>query len=103
MMYGIRDCMKFGDAMKTVTYQISFSMSSAADDLQRLRYRACNVLAWLFRAPRHQNRIRQSNDGVEVTAWQACCYAIGKYLPQDEEGSRARSDKYFPVLEKPHR
>ncbi len=44
----------------------------------------------------------QSNDGSEVTAQVLPLgYAIGKYLPQDEAGLRARLDKYFPVLEKP--
>jgi mannosylglycerate hydrolase len=42
----------------------------------------------------------QSNDGSEVTAQVLPLgYAIGKYLPTDEQGLRARLDKYFPVLE----
>lgn len=43
----------------------------------------------------------QSSDGSEVTAQVLPLgYAIGKYLPADENGLRKRLDSYFDVLEK---
>ena len=105
MMYGIRDCMKFGDAMKIGYLPDSFSMSSQLPMIYN-GFDITRAMFWRGCSERHGTSktefLWQSNDGSEVTAQVLPLgYAIGKYLPQDEEGLRARLDKYFPVLEKP--
>ncbi|MDH6026976.1 mannosylglycerate hydrolase [Vibrio splendidus] len=105
MMYGIRDCMKFGDAMKIGYLPDSFSMSSQLPMIYN-GFDIVRAMFWRGCSERHGTNktefLWQSNDGSEVTAQVLPLgYAIGKYLPQDEEGLRARLDKYFPVLEKP--
>ncbi|OBT31013.1 mannosylglycerate hydrolase [Vibrio splendidus] len=105
MMYGIRDCMKFGDAMKIGYLPDSFSMSSQLPMIYN-GFDITRAMFWRGCSERHGTNktefLWQSNDGSEVTAQVLPLgYAIGKYLPQDEEGLRARLDKYFPVLEKP--
>ncbi|MEZ8613596.1 mannosylglycerate hydrolase [Vibrio sp. 10N.222.51.C8] len=105
MMYGIRDCMKFGDVMKIGYLPDSFSMSSQLPMIYN-GFDITRAMFWRGCSERHGTNktefLWQSNDGSEVTAQVLPLgYAIGKYLPQDEEGLRARLDKYFPVLEKP--
>ncbi|MEZ8037442.1 mannosylglycerate hydrolase [Vibrio crassostreae] len=105
MMYGIRDCMKFGDAMKIGYLPDSFSMSSQLPMIYN-GFDITRAMFWRGCSERHSTNktefLWQSNDGSEVVAQVLPLgYAIGKYLPQDEEGLRARLDKYFPVLEKP--
>ncbi|OED78680.1 mannosylglycerate hydrolase [Vibrio crassostreae] len=105
MMHGIRDCMKFGDAMKIGYLPDSFSMSSQLPMIYN-GFDITRAMFWRGCSERHGTNktefLWQSNDGSEVTAQVLPLgYAIGKYLPQDEEGLRARLDKYFPVLEKP--
>ncbi|MGF1745750.1 mannosylglycerate hydrolase [Vibrio minamisatsumaniensis] len=105
MMYGIRDCMKFGEAMKIGYLPDSFSMSSQLPMIYN-GFDITRAMFWRGCSERHGTNktefLWQSNDGSEVTAQVLPLgYAIGKYLPQDEEGLRARLDKYFPVLEKP--
>ncbi|WP_372385029.1 mannosylglycerate hydrolase [Vibrio sp. BS-M-Sm-2] len=105
MMYGIRDCVKFGDAMKIGYLPDSFSMSSQLPMIYN-GFDITRAMFWRGCSERHGTNktefLWQSNDGSEVTAQVLPLgYAIGKYLPQDEEGLRARLDKYFPVLEKP--
>ncbi|MEZ9448323.1 mannosylglycerate hydrolase [Vibrio splendidus] len=105
MMYGIRDCMKFGDAMKIGYLPDSFSMSSQLPMIYN-GFDITRAMFWRGCSERHGTNktefLWQSNNGSEVTAQVLPLgYAIGKYLPQDEEGLRARLDKYFPVLEKP--
>ncbi|WP_135455121.1 mannosylglycerate hydrolase [Vibrio echinoideorum] len=105
MMYGIRDCMKFGDAMKIGYLPDSFSMSSQLPMIYN-GFDITRAMFWRGCSERHGTNktefLWQSNDGSEVTAQVLPLgYAIGKYLPQDEQGLRARLDKYFPVLEKP--
>ncbi len=105
MMYGIRDCMTFGDAMKIGYLPDSFSMSSQLPMIYN-GFDITRAMFWRGCSERHGTNktefLWQSNDGSEVTAQVLPLgYAIGKYLPQDEESLRARLDKYFPVLEKP--
>ncbi|WEM44501.1 mannosylglycerate hydrolase (plasmid) [Photobacterium sp. DA100] len=105
MMYGIRDCMNFGEAMKIGYLPDSFSMSSQLPMIYN-GFGIDRAMFWRGCSERHGTNktefVWQSNDGSEVTAQVLPLgYAIGKYLPQDEEGLRARLDKYFPVLEKP--
>ncbi|MDB1125794.1 mannosylglycerate hydrolase [Vibrio algarum] len=103
MMYGIRDCLKFGDAMKIGYLPDSFSMSSQLPMIYN-GFGIDRTMFWRGCSERHGTNktefLWQSNDGSEVTAQVLPLgYAIGKYLPTDEAGLRARLDKYFPVLE----
>ncbi|EGU31065.1 alpha-mannosidase [Vibrio ichthyoenteri ATCC 700023] len=105
MLYGIRDCLELGEAMKIGYLPDSFSMSSQLPMIYN-GFGIDRAMFWRGCSERHGTDktefIWQSNDGSEVTAQVLPLgYAIGKYLPQDEKGLRDRLDKYFPVLEKP--
>ena len=103
MMYGIRDCLQLGDVMKIGYLPDSFSMSSQLPMIYN-GFGIDRTMFWRGCSERHGTNktefLWQSNDGSEVTAQVLPLgYAIGKYLPTDEAGLRARLDKYFPVLE----
>jgi mannosylglycerate hydrolase len=105
MLYGIRDCMALGEPMKIGYLPDSFSMSSQLPMIYN-GFGIDTAMFWRGCSERHGTNktefLWQSNDGSEVMAQVLPLgYAIGKYLPQDEAGLRARLDKYFPVLEKP--
>jgi len=103
MLYGIRDCLAFGEPMKIGYLPDSFSMSSQLPMIYN-GFGIDRSMFWRGCSERHGTDktefIWQSNDGSQVTTQVLPLgYAIGKYLPQDEAGLRARLDKYFPVLE----
>ncbi|USD63311.1 mannosylglycerate hydrolase [Vibrio sp. SCSIO 43140] len=105
MLYGMRDCLALGKPMKIGYLPDSFSMSSQLPMIYN-GFDIDTAMFWRGCSERHGTDktefLWQSNDGSEVMAQVLPLgYAIGKYLPQDEEGLRARLDKYFPVLEKP--
>lgn len=105
MLYGLRDCLELGEPMKIGYLPDSFSMSSQLPMIYN-GFDIDTAMFWRGCSERHGTNktefLWQSNDGSEVAAQVLPLgYAIGKYLPQDEEGLRARLDKYFPVLEKP--
>ncbi|MEH0690224.1 mannosylglycerate hydrolase [Vibrio cholerae] len=105
MLYGMRDCLALGEPMKIGYLPDSFSMSSQLPMIYN-GFGIDTAMFWRGCSERHGTNktefVWQSNDGSEVLAQVLPLgYAIGKYLPQDEAGLRARLDKYFPVLEKP--
>lgn len=105
MMYGLRDCLKFGEPMRIGYLPDSFGMSSQLPAIYN-GFGMTRTMFWRGCSERHGTDktefLWQSNDGSQVVAQVLPLgYAIGKYLPQDEAGLRARLDKYFPVLEKP--
>ncbi|GHA65842.1 mannosylglycerate hydrolase [Photobacterium aphoticum] len=105
MLYGMRDCLNFGEPMKIGYLPDSFSMSSQLPMIYN-GFGIDRAMFWRGCSERHGTDktefIWQSNDGSEVIAQVLPLgYAIGKYLPEDEAGLRDRLDKYFPVLEKP--
>jgi mannosylglycerate hydrolase len=82
LMYGMRDCLAFGEPMKIGYLPDSFGMSGQLPHI----YNGFGITR---------------SDGSEVTAQVLPLgYAIGKYLPADENGLRKRLDSYFDVLEK---
>lgn len=103
MMYGMRDCLSFGEPMKIGYLPDSFSMSAQLPMIYN-GFGIQNAMFWRGCSERHGTNktefIWQSRDGSSVLAQVLPLgYAIGKYLPQDSVALRARLDKYLPVLE----
>ncbi|MDU6451860.1 MAG: mannosylglycerate hydrolase, partial [Enterobacter hormaechei] len=104
LMYGIRDCLAFGEPMKIGYLPDSFGMSSQLPHIYN-GFGITRTMFWRGCSERHGTDktefLWQSQDGSEVTAQVLPLgYAIGKYLPEDEAGLRKRLDTYFEVLEK---
>jgi mannosylglycerate hydrolase len=103
LMYGIRDCMAFGEPMKIGYLPDSFGMSGQLPHIYN-GFGITRTMFWRGCSERHGTDktefLWQSPDGSEVTAQVLPLgYAIGKYLPEDEAGLRKRLDSYFEVLE----
>ena len=104
LMYGIRDCMAFGEPMKIGYLPDSFGMSGQLPHIYN-GFGITRAMFWRGCSERHGTDktefLWQSQDGSEVAAQVLPLgYAIGKYLPEDEAGLRKRLDNYFEVLEK---
>ena len=104
LMYGMRDCMAFGEPMKIGYLPDSFGMSGQLPHIYN-GFGITRTMFWRGCSERHGTDktefLWQSPDGSEVTAQVLPLgYAIGKYLPEDEAGLRKRLDSYFEVLEK---
>ncbi|WP_052284864.1 mannosylglycerate hydrolase [Kluyvera genomosp. 1] len=104
LMYGIRDCMAFGEPMKIGYLPDSFGMSGQLPHIYN-GFGITRTMFWRGCCERHGTDktefLWQSADGSEVAAQVLPLgYAIGKYLPEDEAGLRKRLDSYFEVLEK---
>ncbi len=103
-MYGMRDCLAFGEPMKIGYLPDSFGMSGQLPHIYN-GFGITRTMFWRGCSERHGTDktefLWQSSDGSEVTAQVLPLgYAIGKYLPADENGLRKRLDSYFDVLEK---
>ncbi|MCU6252261.1 mannosylglycerate hydrolase [Enterobacter cloacae] len=103
LMYGIRDCMAFGEPMMIGYLPDSFGMSGQLPNIYN-GFGITRTMFWRGCSERHGTDktefLWQSQDGSEVTAQVLPLgYAIGKYLPEDEAGLRKRLDSYFEVLE----
>ncbi|MCK7164929.1 mannosylglycerate hydrolase [Enterobacter cloacae] len=103
LMYGIRDCMAFGEPMMIGYLPDSFGMSGQLPHIYN-GFGITRTMFWRGCSERHGTDktefLWQSQDGSEVTAQVLPLgYAIGKYLPEDEAGLRKRLDSYFEVLE----
>ncbi len=103
LLYGLRDCLAFGEPMKIGYLPDSFGMSSQMPQIYN-NFGINTTMFWRGCSERHGTDktefIWQSNDGSEVTAQVLPLgYAIGKYLPNDAEALKKRLDTYFRVLE----
>jgi mannosylglycerate hydrolase len=103
LMYGMRDCMAFGEPMKIGYLPDSFGMSGQLPHIYN-GFGITRAMFWRGCSERHGTDktefLWQSQDGSEVTTQVLPLgYAIGKYLPEDEAGLRKRLDSYFEVLE----
>lgn len=103
LLYGLRDCRAFGAPMRIGYLPDSFGMSSQLPHLYN-GFGIRRAMLWRGCSERHGTRhtefLWQSRDGSEVAVQVLPLgYAIGKYLPTDEEGLRKRLDDYFTVLE----
>lgn len=104
LMYGMRDCLAFGEPMKIGYLPDSFGMSGQLPHIYN-GFGITRAMFWRGCSERHGTDktefLWQSADGSEVTAQVLPLgYAIGKYLPEDEAGLRKRLDSYFDVLER---
>lgn len=104
LLYGMRDCLAFGEPMKIGYLPDSFGMSAQMPHIYN-GFGITRTMFWRGCSERHGTDktefLWQSADGSEVVAQVLPLgYAIGKYLPEDEAGLRKRLDSYFEVLEK---
>ncbi|WES69853.1 mannosylglycerate hydrolase [Superficieibacter sp. HKU1] len=104
LLYGMRDCMAFGEPMKIGYLPDSFGMSGQLPHIYN-GFGITRAMFWRGCSERHGTDktefLWQSGEGSEVVAQVLPLgYAIGKYLPEDEAGLRKRLDSYFEVLEK---
>ena len=104
LMYGMRDCLAFGEPMKIGYLPDSFGMSGQLPHIYN-GFGIKRAMFWRGCSERHGTDktefLWRSLDGSEVAAQVLPLgYAIGKYLPEDEAGLRQRLDGYFDVLEK---
>ncbi|EAX8475408.1 mannosylglycerate hydrolase [Salmonella enterica] len=104
LLYGMRDCLAFGEPMKIGYLPDSFGMSGQLPHIYN-GFGITRTIFWRGCSERHGTDktefLWQSSDGSEVVAQVLPLgYAIGKYLPEDEDGLRKRLDSYFAVLEK---
>lgn len=104
LLYGMRDCLAFGEPMKIGYLPDSFGMSGQLPHIYN-GFGITRTMFWRGCSERHGTDktefLWQSSDGSEVVAQVLPLgYAIGKYLPEDESGLRKRLDSYFEVLEK---
>lgn len=104
LLYGMRDCLAFGEPMKIGYLPDSFGMSGQLPHIYN-GFGITRTMFWRGCSERHGTDktefLWQSSDGSEVVAQVLPLgYAIGKYLPEGESGLRKRLDSYFEVLEK---
>jgi mannosylglycerate hydrolase len=103
LLYGLKDCEAFGEPMKIGYLPDSFGQSAQLPQiLNGFHIRHC--IFWRGLSERHGTEKSefywQSADGSKVLVlWLPLGYAIGKYLPEEEEKLRARIDSYFRVLD----
>ncbi|ADO49336.1 mannosylglycerate hydrolase [[Enterobacter] lignolyticus] len=103
LMYGMRDCLAFGEPMRIGYLPDSFGMSGQLPHIYN-GFGITRAMFWRGCSERHGSDktefLWRSVDGSEVVAQVLPLgYAIGKYLPEDEAGLRKRLDGYFAVLE----
>ena len=104
LLYGIKDSEEFGDWMKIGYLPDSFGQTAQLPQILN-GFGIKDTVFWRGCSERHGTNktefIWKSNNGSEVIAQiLPLGYAIGKYLPLDEEKLKDRLDKYFPVLER---
>lgn len=104
LLYGLKDSEAFGTAMKIGYLPDSFGQSSQMPQILNgfdIQY----SIFWRGTSERHGTDKTEfyweSVDGSKVLVQLfPLGYAIGKYLPEDEEQLQERMNKYFPVLDR---
>lgn len=104
LLYGIKDSEQFGSYMKIGYLPDSFGQSSQLPQILRgfdIKY----AIFWRGTSERHGTDKTEfyweSDDGSKVLVQLfPLGYAIGKYLPEDEQKLLERIDKYFSVLDR---
>ncbi|EMJ6347470.1 TPA: mannosylglycerate hydrolase [Clostridioides difficile] len=104
LLYGIKDCDEFGEYMKIGYLPDSFGQSAQMPQILNgfdikysMFWRGCSE-----RKGTNKTEFNwKSDDGSSVLVQiLPLGYAIGKYLPMNEDELRTRMDKYLPVLDK---
>lgn len=104
LLYGIKDSEEFGSPMMIGYLPDSFGQSSQMPQILNgfdIKY----SIFWRGTSERHGTDKTEfyweSDDGSKVLVQLfPLGYAIGKYLPEDEENLKTRIDKYFTVLDR---
>ncbi|KQL33540.1 alpha-mannosidase [Bacillus sp. FJAT-25509] len=104
LLYGMKDCEEFGVPMKIGYLPDSFGQSAQMPMILNgfdIKY----SIFWRGTSERHgTNKTEfywETDDGSKVLVQLfPLGYAIGKYLPEDEEALQSRIDKYFTVLDR---
>jgi mannosylglycerate hydrolase len=104
LLYGIKDCEEFGNHMQIGYLPDSFGQSSQMPQILNgfdIKY----SIFWRGTSERHgTNKTEfywESDEGSKVLVQLLPLgYAIGKYLPEDEEKLQERVNKYFTVLDR---
>lgn len=104
LLYGLKDSEEFGSPMKIGYLPDSFGQSSQMPQILNgfdIKY----SIFWRGTSERHGTDKTEfyweSADGSKVLVQLfPLGYAIGKYLPEDEEKLQERIDKYFTVLDR---
>jgi len=104
LLYGIKDSEEFGSPMMIGYLPDSFGQSSQMPQILNgfdIKY----SIFWRGTSERHGTDKTEfyweSDDGSKVLVQLfPLGYAIGKYLPEDEEELKKRMDKYFTVLDR---
>ncbi|PLR85042.1 alpha-mannosidase [Bacillus canaveralius] len=103
LLYGIKDSEQFGSYMKIGYLPDSFGQSSQMPQILKgfdIKY----SIFWRGTSERHGTDKTEfyweADDGSKVLVQLfPLGYAIGKYLPEDEEKLQERIDKYFTILD----
>ncbi|WP_431803756.1 glycoside hydrolase family 38 C-terminal domain-containing protein [Halobacillus andaensis] len=104
LLYGIKDSKEFGQPMMIGYLPDSFGQSAQMPHILNgfdIKY----TIFWRGTSERHGTDKTefywQTEDGSRVLVQLLPLgYAIGKYLPQEEDALKERMEKYFPVLER---
>ncbi|SEN00323.1 mannosylglycerate hydrolase [Lihuaxuella thermophila] len=104
LLYGIKDCKELGSHMQIGYLPDSFGQSSQMPQILNgfdIKY----SIFWRGASERHGTDKTEfyweSGEGSKVLVQLfPLGYAIGKYLPEDEEKLKERIDKYFAVLDR---
>lgn len=104
LLYGIKDSEQFGDYMKIGYLPDSFGQSAQMPMILN-GFNITYSIFWRGTSERHgTNKTEfywETEDGSKVLVQlMPLGYAIGKYLPEDEEALQKRIDKYFAVLDR---
>ncbi|MRY42778.1 alpha-mannosidase, partial [Parabacteroides distasonis] len=104
LLYGMKDCEEFGEAMKIGYLPDSFGQSARMPQILN-NFDIHHSIFWRGVSERMgtdktEFYWKDENDFKVLTQLFPLGYAIGKYLPLDKEALKARIDKYFGVLDK---
>lgn len=104
LLYGIKDSEEFGDYMRIGYLPDSFGQSAQMPMILN-GFDITYSIFWRGTSERHGTDKTEfywrTDDGSKVLVQLfPLGYAIGKYLPEDEEALQKRIDKYFTVLDR---
>lgn len=104
LLYGLKDCREFGDPMMIGYLPDSFGQSEKLPQILN-GFGINRCIFWRgvserFGTNKNNFHWKSMSEGEVLVHLMPLGYAIGKYLPEDEDGLKKRMDKYFPVLDR---